>query len=591
LEKQNASMKKYLFILIMSAVSTLTKAQFPANIYADSAHAPFIHGVCSGDPTDSSLIIWTYIEPEADSFSMSLIWQISSDTSFTNIIQSGSIQTDSLLDYTVKIDVPSLSAGSVYYYRFLDYNGNSSIWGRGKTLPSGNIASAKIAAMSCSSIFSGFFNAYRRIAERDDLQLVVHLGDYIYDFVDANEEVRVPNPYPVDCSTRAEWIDRHKYYLLDPDLREARRMQSWYAYWDNHDIDSDSAYVKEIFRRWLPIRETPEVAQNLLYRSLKIGVLADITMLDVESLRNIDTFPNGEYNLMGNQQFEWATQILKNSNTRWHLMGSQKMAGGWYTRGIDPGLLNLVPNDGDVFDNGSWDGFDETRNRLYDTLIVHNIDNCLMLSGDAHITMAMDLVKDPYDSIAYNAATGSGALGCEFLPSSVTRGNFDESGIPASLSPFFMGITLAANPHHQHMEINSHGYGLIEIFQDSIVATPYYSDILTQTNVETAGQRLIMKNATNHWERIVSSNANIQNDIAVEIFPNPANDKIFVKLPELNGAVTKIKIYNNLGQLLSEKLLSQSAEIPVNELQNGLYYLVFEQSAKKRYASKLHISR
>lgn len=584
-------MKKYLFILIMSAVSSLTKAQVPANIYADSAHAPFIYGVCSGDPSDSSLIIWTYIEPEADSFNMSLIWQISSDTSFINIIQSGSTQTDSLLDFTVKIDVPSLSAGSVYYYRFLDYNGNSSIWGRAKTLPSGNIASAKIAAMSCSSIFSGFFNAYRRIAERDDLQLVVHLGDYIYDFVDANEEVRVPNPYPVDCETRAEWIDRHKYYLLDPDLREARRMQTWYAYWDNHDIDSDSAYVKEIFRRWLPIRETPEVAQNLLYRSLKIGALADITMLDVESLRNIDTFPNGEYNLMGNQQFEWATQILKNSNTRWHLMGSQKMVGGWYTRGIDPGLLNLVPNDGDVFDNGSWDGFNETRNRFYDTIGVHNINNCLMLSGDAHITMAMDLVKDPYDSIAYNAATGSGALGCEFLPSSVTRGNFDESGIPASLSPFFMGITLAANPHHQHMEINSHGYGLIEIFQDSIVATPYYSDILTQTNIETAGQRLIMKNATNHWERIISTSNLIEEKLLVEVFPNPANDKIYVKLPELNGAVTKVSIYNNLGQLMSEKQLSQSSEIAVNELQNGLYYLVFEQSKKKPYTSKLHISR
>ena len=584
-------MKKYLFILIMCAVSSLTKAQVPANIYADSAHAPFIHGVCSGDPTDSSLVIWTYIEPEADSFSMALIWQISSDTSFTNIIQSGTTQTDSLLDFTVKIDVPSLSAGSVYYYRFLDYNGNSSIWGRAKTLPSGNIASAKIAAMSCSSIFSGFFNAYRRIAERDDLQLIVHLGDYIYDFVDSDEEVRVPNPYPVDCATRAEWINRHKYYLLDPDLREARRMQTWYAYWDNHDIDSDSAYVKEIFRRWLPIRETPEVTQNLLYRSLKIGDLADFTMLDVESLRNIDTFPNGEYNLMGNQQFEWATQILKNSNTRWHLMGSQKMVGGWYTRGIDPGLLNLVPNDGDVFDNGSWDGFDETRNRLYDTISVHNINNCLMLSGDAHITMAMDLVKDPYDSIAYNTATGSGALGCEFLPSSVTRGNFDESGIPASLSPFFMGITLAANPHHQHMEINSHGYGLIEIFQDSIVATPYYSDILIQTNIETAGQRLIMKNATNHWERIVSASNLIEEKLLVEVFPNPANDKIYVKLPELNGAVSKLSIFNNLGQLMSERQLSQSSEIAVNELQNGLYYLVFEQSKKKPYTSKLHISR
>jgi alkaline phosphatase D len=214
-----------------------------------------------------------------------------------------------------------------------------------------------------------------------------------------------------------------------------------------------------------------------------------------------------------------------------------------------------------------------------------------MLSGDAHITMAMDLVKDPYDSIAYNAATGSGALGCEFLPSSVTRGNFDESGIPASLSPFFMGITLAANPHHQHMEINSHGYGLIEIFQDSIVATPYYSDILTQTNIETAGQRLIMKNGTNHWERILSASNQIEQSISVDIFPNPASNNIYIKLPDLKGSEIKLSIHNSLGQLLKEKQLSQSSELAVNEFPNGIYWLVFEQSGKKPYSSKLHISR
>ena len=582
-------MKNIFFMLSMSFLAIIAKAQLPANMYADSAHAPFYYGVCSGDPSDSSLVIWTHISPDPDSLNVSLIWQIATDTSFSSILQSGTMQTDSLADYTAKIDVNGLAPGSTYYYRFLDFNGNNSIWGRGKTLPNGNINSAKIAAMSCSSIFSGFFNAYRRIAERDDLQLIIHLGDYIYDFVDADEQVRVPSPYPVDCASRADWIERHKYYLLDPDLREARRMQTWYAYWDNHDIDSDSVYVKEIFRRWLPIRETPEVAQNLLYRSLEIGNLADLSMLDVESLRNIDTFPNGQYNLMGNQQFEWATQTLKNSNTRWHLMGSQKMAGGWYTRGIDPSLLNLVPNDGDVFDNGSWDGFTETRNRLFDTISVYNIDNCLMLSGDAHITMAMDLVKDPYDSLSYDPTTGIGAIGCEFLPSSVTRGNFDESGVPASLSPFFMSISRGANPHHQHMEINSHGYGLIEIFRDSIVATPYYSDILTTTNIETAGQRMLMKNGENHWERIISSINQAEDAVNVAVYPNPASDKIFLKLPELNGSTIQLNIFNSLGQLIIKKELSHSTDLSIDALQSGIYWLSFEQKGKKSFTTKLNV--
>ena len=582
-------MKNIFFMLSMSFLTIIAKAQLPANMYADSAHAPFYYGVCSGDPSDSSLVIWTHISPDPDSFNVSLIWQIAADTSFTSILRSGTMQTDSLADYTAKIDVNGLTPGSTYYYRFLDFNGNNSIWGRGKTLPNGNINSAKIAAMSCSSIFSGFFNAYRRIAERDDLQLIIHLGDYIYDFVDADEQVRVPNPYPVDCASRADWIERHKYYLLDPDLREARRMQTWYAYWDNHDIDSDSVYAKEIFRRWLPIRETPEVAQNLLYRSLEIGDLADLSMLDVESLRNIDTFPNGQFNLMGNQQFDWATQTLKNSNTRWHLMGSQKMAGGWYTRGIDPSLLNLVPNDGDVFDNGSWDGFAETRNRLFDTISVYNIDNCLMLSGDAHITMAMDLVKDPYDSLSYDPTTGIGAIGCEFLPSSVTRGNFDESGVPASLSPFFMSISRGANPHHQHMEINSHGYGLIEIFRDSIVATPYYSDILTTTNIETAGQRMLMKNGENHWERIISSINQAEDAVNVAVYPNPASDIIFLKLPELNGSTIQLNIFNSLGQLIIKQELSHSTDLSIDAIQSGIYWFSFEQKGKKSFTTKLNV--
>jgi alkaline phosphatase D len=564
----------YFYTLLAFMTISQTFAQLPANMFADSLHAPFYYGVSSGDPDDNSFIIWTHISPpSADSFTVSLDWEIATDTGFTNIVQNGAAITDSLHTFTVKVEISGLLAGTTYYYRFSDLNGNYSIWGRAKTLPTGNITAAKVAVMSCSSIFSGFFNAYRRLAEREDLQLIIHLGDYIYDYADANEQVRIPTPYPVDCATRQDWIERHKYYLLDPDLREARRMQTWYAYWDNHDIDSDSLFAKEIFRQWLPIRESAAVQQNYLYRSLSIGTLADVMMLDVESLRAIDTLPSGEYNLLGSAQFEWATQTLKNSNARWRIMGSQKMAGGWYTRGIDQSILNLVPNDGDVFDNSSWDGYFETRIRLFDTLTNYNIDNCLILSGDAHITMAMDLVKDPYDSIAYNPATGYGSVGCEFLPSSISRGNFDEQGVPASLSPFFIGITMGANPHHIHMEINQHGYGLIEINEDSIVATPYYSDILTQTNIETAGQKLVMRNGDNHWVRLPTAVQILQNNIAWEMYPNPAKESIFIKIPEnLNNSV-KLTICDALGREIKKISLNQSSEISLDGISSGIYFV------------------
>ena len=564
----------YFYTLLVFMTISQTFAQLPANMFADSLHAPFYYGVSSGDPDNNSFIIWTHISPPSpDSFTVNIAWEIASDTGFTNIVQNGTAITDSLQSYTVKVEISGLLAGTTYYYRFSDLNANYSVWGRAKTLPTGNIIKTKVAVMSCSSIFSGFFNAYRRLAEREDLQLIIHLGDYIYDYADADEQVRIPTPYPVDCNTREDWIDRHKYYLLDPDLREARRMQTWYAYWDNHDIDSDSLYAKEIFRQWLPIRESAAVQQNYLYRNLSIGNLADVIMMDVESLRAIDTFPNGEYNLLGNTQFEWATQTLKNSNARWRLMGSQKMAGGWYTRGIDQSILNLVPNDGDVFDNSSWDGYFETRNRLFDTLTNYNIDNCLILSGDAHITLALDLVKDPYDSIAYNPTTGYGSVGCEFLPSSISRGNFDEQGVPASISPFFIGITMGANPHHIHMEINQHGYGLIEINEDSIVATPYYSDILTQTNIETAGQKLVMRNGDNHWVRLPTAVQSLQNNIAWEIYPNPATASLFVKIPEnLNNSV-KLTICDALGREIKKISLNESSEISLDGISSGIYFV------------------
>lgn len=584
-------MRLFIYIFLKLLFANLVIAQMPANIYADSTHAPFYYGVCSGDPTDSSVIIWTHITPTSpDSVSVTVNWQISPDTTFNTILYSGLATSDSLLNYTIKIDVSGLAAGSTYYYRFSDNDSNYSVWGRAKTLPIGNVNNTKIAVMSCSSIFSGFFNAYKRLSEREDLQLLIHLGDYIYDYPDADELVRIPNPFPVDCESKEDWVERHKYYLLDPDLREARRMQTWYAYWDNHDIDSDSLYAKEIFRQWLPIRETAQVQQNLLYRSLAIGNLADIMMLDVESLRNIDTFPNGEYNLMGHTQFEWATDNLKNSTSLWRIMGSQKMAGGWYTRGIDAGILNLVPNDGDVFDNGSWDGFMETRNRLFDTLVQYNINNCLMLSGDAHITLAMDLVKDPYDSIAYNPSTGSGAVGCEFLASSISRGNFDEAGVPASLSPFFISITMGANPHHQNMEINSHGYGIIEINEDSIVATPFYSDILNITNVESAGQSMIMKNGENHWKRLPLSVYEVKNLHQWTLYPNPAKNTINLDLP-FNFSELKAIIFDNLGRELRQEKLYGNNTISIERLENGFYWLKLEQNGNTLGVKKFQIFR
>lgn len=331
----------------------------------------------------------------------------------------------------------------------------------------------------------------------------------------------------------------------------------------------------------MPIRETTEVQNNLLYKKVSIGDLVDLIMLDVESLRDIDSFPSGESSLMGNTQFEWAMNELKNSNARWRLIGSQKMAGGWYTRGIDQNILNLVPNDGNVFDNSSWDGYFETRNRLIDTLTTYQINNCMFLSGDAHITMAMDFVKDPFDSVAYDPINGDGSVATEFIASSISRGNFDESGVPASLSPFFISISKSANPHHQWMEINSHGYGLLEINEDSIIATPYYSDILTMTNIETTGQQMVMKNNRNRWERSNNTSViNSSNEANWNIYPNPTKASFNVQIFDDLNENFQLKIVDAFGKIVQQELILKQQEISTDKLPAGQYWIVLEKDTK-----------
>ncbi len=199
----------FFMLLIQSASGQIT---YPANMYGDSIHAPFYHGVASGDPLPGSVILWTRITPAPMDFNPYTVnYQLATDSLFASVVAFGSVITDSSFDWTIKVDVTGLSANTVYYYRFDDGAGNYSQRGRTRTAPSGSTSDLRFAVFSCSSVFSGFFNGYARVAEKaDSLNAAIHLGDYIYDFVDADEQVRVPSPFPIDPTTLEGWRDRHE---------------------------------------------------------------------------------------------------------------------------------------------------------------------------------------------------------------------------------------------------------------------------------------------------------------------------------------------------------------------------------------------
>lgn len=576
-----------IFFLLGSLHSLYAQITYPANMYPDT-HVPFIYGVASGDPLPNAVVIWTKISTSDVSSSQVCEWEVGADSSFQNIIQSGTYLTDSTMDFTVNVDVQNLSPGTLYYYRFKDVSGNYSIRGRTKTAVSGNVSELKVAVMSCSSVYSGYFNAYRRLGERDVLDAVIHLGDYVYDFVDEDEEIRVPSPYPQEPQNVQEWRALHEYYLMDPDLRLARQNHPWIVLWDNHDRGGDGQYAdgNRAFREYVPIRKNIRTLNDTIYRKFSFANLLDLWVSDVGSYRDVDMFSSGEYNMMGNVQLHELIDGLKSSSAVWKIMGSQKMAGGWYTHGIDPAALSLFPNDGDVFDNSSWDGFKETRARILDTLRLNGINNFMVLSGDAHISMAMDLVKNPHDPSAYNKETGAGSVGVEFLPSSISRGNFDEAGVPAFIVPSFVEISMGANPQHVYMEGVQHGYGLIVITPDSISATFCYSKIL-QMDTEETYKTLVVKNGENHWHRPTLAALEEQPHFfsVSNPYPNPTGENICLDFGKIPSPTMSLRIYAmSTGKLVYNILqVPQHFKTSVKGWASGMYIIQLTEGEKSHY--------
>ena len=145
----------------------------------DAQQAPFYYGVASGDPTQESVIIWTKAIPDYHK-SVNVVWTLSDQDDMSNSLYDGQVMTDSLSGYTVKVDVTDLDAGKTYYYQF-EAEGKKSPIGRTKTFPQGEVEELKIGAVSCSNYEWGYFNAYEHLAD-EDLDVVLHLGDYIYEY-------------------------------------------------------------------------------------------------------------------------------------------------------------------------------------------------------------------------------------------------------------------------------------------------------------------------------------------------------------------------------------------------------------------------
>ncbi|MEM0999151.1 MAG: alkaline phosphatase D family protein [Bacteroidota bacterium] len=535
-------------LFVLGWLPLAAQIQLPANMYADTSYAPFLHGVASGDPLTDRVLIWTKVDPLGALDSLELDWEVATDFNFNNVVTTGTVQAYATSDWTAQHDVSGLAPGTRYYYRFLSPGNQQSRIGRTRTAPSGPTNHARFAVMSCSSIYSGFFNAYRRIGERNNLDRVIHLGDYLYDFVDPDEPVRVPVPDPVDPSDLASWRERHAYYLLDPDLRLARQNHPWTVIWDNHDIDADTpqqlAEAEQAFYEYVPTRIDDPSRPDLPYRRLQFGDLVDIIMLDAQSLRDQDTISGNELSVLSDAQWNWLAGELSASTARWRVIGNQKM----FTRFSIVGLPSVIPfGDGPVADSSAWDGYTAERNRILNHLVQNNIDNNIFISGDIHMSFASDLAIDWAN---YDPQTGAGSVAVEFLPTSITRGNFDEAGFGGFIAGLAKAAIDLANPHHVFSNLLDHGYGILDIRPDSAVAEFWYSDLLALSNSESFETAYLIRDADNHWDRDALDDPIVALDAPgfgdgfrlTGPIPNPGQDQFRLELALDQGQEVAIRL-------------------------------------------------
>lgn len=268
----------------------------------------FNHGVASGDPRHDRVVIWTRVSPEQPG-PVPVRWILARNRDLSDVVKTGVIETSEARDYTVKVDVTGLRAGAPYFYGFRAGQASSPV-GKTRTLPRGRLDQVKLAVASCASYPHGFFNAYEALAQRDDVDVVVHLGDYIYEYGlsgyggdVAIQLGRVPSP-EVECTRLEDYRARHAQYKTQAELQSAHAMAPWIVVWDDHETANDTfatgaenhqenegdfaarkRSALQAYYEWMPIRD-PEPGRpfEAINRAFQFGDLLSLVMLETRLL-------------------------------------------------------------------------------------------------------------------------------------------------------------------------------------------------------------------------------------------------------------------------------------------------------------------
>lgn len=510
-----ASLRRREFLIAGAAVGAATAVPLNYAAVARSAATPvakngkFAHGVASGFPSPKGVTLWTRLTEVERSSRLTI--EVATDDDFRRIVKRSQVTADKGDDFTVHKRVTGLEPGRQYYYRFETKNENSEV-GRFRTLPAPDSnQKLKIGFFSCQNYEAGYYNAQAAMA-KEDLDLVICLGDYIYEhgFYDgpADRVDKTGVNQDAHVQTLDEYRQKYRFYQADEQLQELHAAAPWVTIWDDHEVednyagdgptssqsdpDSDSTGTprsvsfakrrRDAYKAYFeahPRLKRKGMEKNQIYGSIRLGGLAELFLTDQRQYRDPQPCEDGILTpcpdaqapgrtFLGEDQKKWFKKAVPTSDARWKLWASELM------------VMSVDAPAGQAAILDSWDGYQAERGEILTHWRDKGVDNLVVLTGDIHTFFAGDLTT--------TGRQGGDPVGVELVGGSATS-----LGLPEYLnvdSAVLESLAAASDPHVKYYDFDRRGYAVIDVTKQRVKAEFKAVDALTKgaTATETIGK-------------------------------------------------------------------------------------------------------
>ncbi len=498
--------------VVAGLVVTTSRQQVEAA--ASNGDGVFVHGVASGDPTAERVMIWTRVSGAGSDETVAVGWTVAADPELRDVVASGEAQATPDADWTVNVDVGGLRPATTWWYRF-EARGQLSNTGRTRTAPGPDDGrELRLGVVSCASYAAGFFGVYRHLAARD-IDLVVHLGDSIYES-SAGEPVRRHEPAREPVSL-ADYRLRHAQYKTDPDLQVLHQRLPVAAIWDDHEVAGNAweggasghdpatqgpwaerrAAALRAYLEWMPLRLPDPDRPRRIWRSLPLGANGELILIDTRHDgrdRQIGAYlddpaaalADPERRIMSEEQEQWLADRLRSATGPWRVVANQVVLSPLSLEVPEPFVdladrLGVVVA-GKVMNPDQWDGYPAARRRLLDVVGDDAVGSVVVLTGDIHSSWAFE--------VPTGGDTGAPPVAVELVTPSVTSDTFASIVGPDSelVTRSLVSIVEEQLGHLRWSEIRHHGYIVVSLTPERMQGDWWHVDAVDEPST---GERLV----------------------------------------------------------------------------------------------------